>query len=332
MLRTLNSRRSFPVVLLAAGALLLTGCGSKSHATASSTGSPSANATAIVDANHDGCLDFSPGPQSDEVKVSGTFGKTQTATFAKGLTSTSLQRTIALTGTGTKTVKGDEINSLITAYKGSDGSKLGSQPLAITVGDSKTIGAFAAGVDCVPIGSRVVTVVPAKALYGASGNPQAGIKATDSVVIVTDVLGKKVPLVPAAWTQDLPTVTFAANGTPTLKLPAGKPASKLELKVLKPGTGAVVATGDQVTLNYLGMSWNTRKVFDKSYGRGPATFGTEQVVPGFGAALVGQKVGTRLVVTIPPVDAYGVKGSGGGSPLEGQTLVFVIEITATAKS
>jgi peptidylprolyl isomerase len=58
---------------------------------------------------------------------------------------------------------------------------------------------------------------------------------------------------------------------------------------------------------------------------------TDQVVEGFGAALVGQKVGTRLVVTIPPEYAYGEKGAGSDSSgLAGQTLVFVIDIQKTA--
>lgn len=336
MLRTLTTRRMLPVALLAAGALLLAGCGSddKPEAKDSTSSDPSASSSpsAIADEDGDGCADFTSGDASDSVKVTGAFGKTQTATFEEPLSTDKLERTILDEGDGAKTAKGDEVNTLISAFKGSDGTALGTQPLPITVGDASQIGAFAAGVDCVPLKSRVVVVVPAKDLYGEEGNEQAGIEGSDSIVIVTDVLGKKVPLKPTAWTARTPAVTFDAGGNPTLKLPAGQPSPRLELKVLKPGTGDVVAKGDQVTLDYLGMSWNTKKIFDKSYGRGAATFGTEQVVPGFGAALVGQKVGTRLVVTIPPQYAYGEKGAGSGNELEGQTLVFVIEIKDTAKA
>ena len=137
-------------------------------------------------------------------------------------------------------------------------------------------------------------------------------------------------LKPAAWTKDVPAVTFAKNGKPKVTLPKTAAPKQLELKVLKQGSGAVVKSGDQVTLNYQGISWNTKKIFDQSYGRGAATFGTDQVVEGFGAALVGQKVGTRLIVTIPPKYAYGEKGSG--QQLSGQTLVFVIDIQKTGSS
>jgi peptidylprolyl isomerase len=90
----------------------------------------------------------------------------------------------------------------------------------------------------------------------------------------------------------------------------------------------VVKSGDTVTLDYQGTSWDTGKIFDQSYGKQPATFTTDGVVEGFGAALVGQKVGTRLIVSIPPKYAYGEKGAG--QQLSGQTLVFVLEIKSSA--
>ena len=52
------------------------------------------------------------------------------------------------------------------------------------------------------------------------------------------------------------------------------------------------------------------------------------MIQGFGAALVGQKVGTKLIVTIPPQYAYGTDTAGG--ELAGQTLVFLVEIMDTA--
>ena len=39
------------------------------------------------------------------------------------------------------------------------------------------------------IGSRVLLVIPPADGYGKTGNPQAGIKGTDTLVFVVDVLG-----------------------------------------------------------------------------------------------------------------------------------------------
>jgi peptidylprolyl isomerase len=82
-------------------------------------------------------------------------------------------------------------------------------------------------------------------------------------------------------------------------------------------------------VQYTGINWNTKKVFDSSWDRGQsATFVTSQVIPGFTKALVGQKVGSQVIAIIPPADGYGDKGQGddiGGT----DTIVFVVDILGT---
>jgi peptidylprolyl isomerase len=318
-------RRLAPVALLASATLALTGCGSgsdsKDKPSTSSGSSPAASASA--DAN--GCVQADSGKTSDAVKVTGDFGKSQKATFDNPLKATQLERTVVTKGTGQTTKKGDTVNTLVTVYLGT-GKSLGTQPLPILVGSGAIPPLFEAGAACLPVGTRTVITDSAKDVYGPQGNAQAGIKADDTIIVVSDVIEVKKDLQPAAWTKDLPTVVMSGK-TPKVTLPKTKPPAQLELKVLKPGTGAVVQKGDTVTLDYQGTSWNTRKVFDQSYGKTPASFATDQVVEGFAAALVGQKVGTRLIVSIPPRYAYGDKGSG--QQLAGQTLVFLIEIRST---
>lgn len=313
---------------LACAAAVLAGCGSSDNnkdADADASASSSASAGSASDS---ACVDAKSGETSDGVKVSGTFGKKPTATFSKPLKASGLERTIAKEGDGAKTKDGQTVNTVVSVYTG-DGKLLGTQPLALPIGSSNVPDAFAAGAACLPVGSRVVVTDSAKDVYGASGNPSAGIKASDSMVIVTDVVSVKKPLKVAKWTEDVPKVTTDKDGKPTVKLASKTPAKKLEIKVLKQGTGDTVKSGDQVTVDYQGTSWDTGKVFDQSYGKQPATFGTDQVVEGFGAALVGQKVGTKLIVSIPPKYAYGEKKSA-QAPLGGQTLVFYIDIEKTS--
>lgn len=334
MSRTQSQRRLAPVALLAVLVLALTACGSskssKDTSSDKSSVSPSASASASTDAN--GCTSYSSGSTSEGVKVSGDFGKTQTATFKTPLAATTIQRTLVTKGTGEVTKAGETVDTLVSVYLGKDGKALGSQPVSLTVGDASMIKAFLAGVDCVPVGSRVVVTAPAKDMYGPQGNTQLGISADDTLVIVTDVIGQKKQVVPQAWKTGVPKVTFDAKGKPTVELPKAKPPKQLLLKVLKPGSGDVVKAGDTVTLDYQGTSWNTGKIFDQSYGKQPASFATNQVVEGFGAALVGQKVGTRLIVSIPPQYAYGTDKANDQSGLAGQTLVFVIDIQKTASA
>lgn len=304
--------------VLAALTLGLTGCGSESKKDKEDTQSKATRANSA-------CAKLDNGSTSDSVKVTGDFGKAQKADFKTPLKGTHIEQTILTKGKGDIPASGDKVDVLLTVASGKTGKPFGTQQAAFPVGDAQIPKAFKAGVECVPIGSRTVVTVPAKDVYGAQGNPQAGIAADDTMVIISDVIDKVKPLKPVEW-KDAPKVTFGKDGKPSVKL-TGKPATALELKVLQQGNGTVVKDGDQVTVDYQGTSWNTGKVFDQSYGKQPATFGTDQVVKGFGAALVGQKVGTKLIVTIPPQYAYGTTKSAG--QLGGQTLVFVIDIKGT---
>lgn len=312
------ARRAAPVALVAASALVLVGCASGDNA---DSGNDSTDAAA-------GCTEYTPGSASDGVKVSGDFGKDVTAKFDTPVGAKDLERTIVDKGDGDLTAVGDDVNAQITIFNGSTGESTFSEPGTIALGDPSYIPAFVAGIECVPVGSRVVTVVPAASIFEGAGNEQFGIAAGDDVVVVTDVIDKVVAATPADWTTDPAEVTFNGDAAPVLTLPQTGPPAELLLKVLEPGDGAVVAAGDNVTLNYQGTSWNTGEIFDQSYGKEPATFPTTGVIEGFGAALVDQKVGTKLVVSIPPKYAYGEEGAG--AELSGQTLVFVIEILDAA--
>ena len=308
-------RRVAPAALAtAAAALVLAGCAGGGDPEASST--PSAAE----------CMDIPSGSLSESVEVEGDFGGVPTATFETPLEADELQRTIVTEGDGETTAAGDSVNAVVTVFAGSTGEQLFSQPATITAGEETVCEAFLSGVDCVPTGTRSVTVAPADTLYEGAGNENIGLAAGESVVIVVDV---KEPLTAEEWTEDVPEVTFGAEGeAPTVTLPDTAPPTEYQLKVLEEGDGDVVQAGDTVTLNYQGTSWDTGEVFDQSYGGDPAQFSTDQVIQGFGAALIGQEVGTKLIVSIPPEYAYGTDAAA--ADLGGQTLVFLVEILDTA--
>jgi len=310
-------RRGAPVALAAAAALILAGC----------TGDPETEAPETSAAAE--CMDVPSGSLSDGVAVEGEFSDVPTATFTTPLEADELERTIAIEGDGDETVAGDPVNAIVSAFSGTSGEQLFSQPATITVGDSTVFEAFLAGIDCVPTGTRTVTVAPAATLYGEEGNETIGVAPGETVVIVVDVVEVQEALKPAEWTENAPEVQFGADGeAPTVTLPDTAPPAEYLLKVLEEGDGDEVAQGDNVTLHYQGTSWDTGEVFDQSYGGEPAQFATDQVIQGFGSALIGQKVGTKLIVTIPPQYAYGTDAAG--HELGGQTLVFLVEIEDTA--
>lgn len=69
----------------------------------------------------------------------------------------------------------------------------------------------------------------------------------------------------------------------------------------------VIATGDQIRVNYVGCFENG-SMFDSSEGREPLEFtvGAEQVIPGFDQAVIGMKPGESCKVVVSPEDGYGV--------------------------
>lgn len=105
--------------------------------------------------------------------------------------------------------------------------------------------------------------------------------------------------------------------------------SGLQYQVVKAGTGAVPTLTDRVVCNYRGTLVNGKQ-FDSSYDRGePATFGVNQVIPGWTEALQMMKVGAKWNLFIPAKLAYGDRSVGGIPP--NSVLVFDIELLDIAK-
>lgn len=94
------------------------------------------------------------------------------------------------------------------------------------------------------------------------------------------------------------------------------------------GTGAVVATGQNISVRYTG--WLSNGVqFDSNVSSGsPLTFklGAGDVIDGFDEALAGVRVGGKRQIIVPPSLGYGPYDYG---PVPGNSiLVFNVEVVA----
>jgi peptidylprolyl isomerase len=115
---------------------------------------------------------------------------------------------------------------------------------------------------------------------------------------------------------------------PEVKVPSGPPPKKLVKKELRKGKGATAKAGDEITVQYVGVGYESGEQFDASWDRGePFTFhlGAGEVIPGWDQGIVGMKVGGRRELIIPPELAYGAAGS---PPVIGpdETLIFVVDL------
>jgi hypothetical protein len=107
---------------------------------------------------------------------------------------------------------------------------------------------------------------------------------------------------------------------------------------LKEGTGAVAATGMNVTVQYTGW-FSDGKIFDTSRqaGRSPFTvqIGFAQVIAGWDEGIPGMKVGGKRKLIIPAPLAYGATGqtdqtTGTVIIPPNATLIFQIELLSVA--
>jgi len=127
-------------------------------------------------------------------------------------------------------------------------------------------------------------------------------------------------------------VIGAVGVKPTLKIPTTTAPKQLDTEILSEGTGAKVVSGQTLVANYLGQTWDLKSgqpnVFDNSYDRKqPAGFpiGVGAVIKGWDQGLVGQQVGSRILLVIPPSLAYATS-DGSSNELVGKTLVFVVDL------
>lgn len=124
--------------------------------------------------------------------------------------------------------------------------------------------------------------------------------------------------------------TTAEPTKPKVTVPKGAPPKKLEEKELVKGTGPEAKSGDEVTVQYVGVDYKTGKQFDASWDRGEPfafTLGAGEVIPGWDEGVAGMKVGGRRQLTIPPELAYGAAGAP-PAIAPNATLVFVIDLLA----
>ena len=306
---------------VAATALLLSGCAGAGAPSASP--SPSASSSCLLDAK--------PGKASDAVKVDGQGKdlKVSVPADADIDAASAPERTVLKKGDGKDVKAGDLVSvqyRIVTAADGTvlDSSSRGVDDQLPVLLDPNQQSLFVAALECQPLGSSVVLALPGK-LLGA-GQKAIVVYAQSTKKLPTVATGTEV-----APTDGMPTVKLDKGGAPEITVPKSDPPAETKIAMLKQGDGPTVASGDFVIVQYRGVTWADGKEFDSSWKRGaPAQFQTTGVVTGFKKALEGQKVGSQVLVVIPPAEGYGDKASG--SIPAGSTLVFVIDILGTVPS
>jgi peptidylprolyl isomerase len=190
----LAPRRIGALLIIPVAIAGLTACGSSgsgsspSSAAASGSTTPGTAAPSSTD---------KPVSADVGVKVSGKFGESPTLTIPSADAPKRLTERVLTAGDGPAVASGD---TLVANYLGQtwapkdgkpnifDSSFARHQPAAFVVGK----GAVISGWDKILVGkkagSRVLLVIPPADGYGSAGRSEAGIRGTDTLVFVVDIL------------------------------------------------------------------------------------------------------------------------------------------------
>ncbi|WP_051264831.1 FKBP-type peptidyl-prolyl cis-trans isomerase [Nakamurella lactea] len=346
--------RAAAVVALAVPLLLLAGCGNDaaSSGTTSATGSDAAVSSDASGTDASGTdasgTDASsseaptPGPEvpaassvaapvdkAELPTVSGKFGEKPTVTFPKTQAPNTLQRQVLIEGSGAEVQKSDW---LIAHYSGQiwdgkvfDNSYDRKQPTGFQIGVGGVVSGWDVGLVGMKTGSRVLLSLPPADGYQSAGNPQAGIKGTDTIVFVIDIV-KVIPPTQGGQTDvpteklpaTVPTVTGDLGKQPTVKVGASaKEPTKNQVLTISKGTGPKVADNDKLLVQYEAVTWDnqpggsTWKVDEAAQAQGQQA-GLQQVPVQEGspfAQLKGITEGSRVLLLIPATAADATQGT-----------------------
>jgi peptidylprolyl isomerase len=277
---------------------------------------------------------------ADSIKgltVSGKF-KAEPTVKVDGLDVTKPETATIISGGGQQVAKTDSVRFRFYAADGSNGQVIASnykdpEPTKLALDTPGPFNKYLVGSH---IGDRVAVALPVKDIVGKDQAPPPGLKRKDDLVLVFDVIEEVKPplsgpkgsaVTPPADAPKVVEKNGDVTGLDFSKAPA-KPPTKLQVIPLIEGDGPAVKENDQLTVDYFGAVWGKSTAFDDSYSRGePAEFGLTKggLIDGWVEGLQGVKVGSRVMLVIPPDQGYGKKGSPPKIP-GNSTLVFVIDV------
>jgi peptidylprolyl isomerase len=274
-----------------------------------------------------------------KITVEGTAGEKPTLKFTAPFAVTKTVDSELAIGTGNKLAQNQKITFDFVVVDGRTGKEIGTSygaaPAFAVLDKTQVAPGIVNGLVGASVGSRVlIAIAPKDGLAkGITGN---GVKKNDTLLFLVDVKSIRTPLARATGAAvtppaGLPTVALDGSGKPTITVPPAGTAAPTGLVVqpLELGTGPAVASGQTITVHYTGVIWATGKQFDSSWDRGKSidfSIGAGKVIKGWDQALVGQTVGSQLLLVVPPDLGYGTTGNTSAGISGTDSLVFVVDI------
>ena len=275
----------------------------------------------------------------DVITVAGTDKAPTLQLKTKPMTVKDTTTKVITAGKGAKVTKENSVTFNYVLVNGKDGKEIetnfGKQVAGMDLSSATVLKGLSKALIGQQVGSRLMLAIPPADAFGAQGNTDAGVGPTDTIIFLIDLVSATTPLKTATGTPvppkaGLPTATVDGAKAAKITVPKTAAPTTLIIQPLIKGAGPVVKAKQTIKVHYTGVLWKDGSKFDASGDRGePVDFpiGDGKVIPGWDKGLVGQTVGSRVLLVVPPADGYGDKGS---PPKIGakDTLVFVVDILA----
>ena len=276
----------------------------------------------------------------DAVTVTGAAGERPVVTVNAPFDVKTSTVDVINAGKGVKAAKGSTITFDYVLVNGRTGQEIetsfGTEPVSLVLDPKQAEPTLVKSLIGTPTGSRVlVAIAPKDGLAKAASSNDPTIQKDDTLLFLFDVrqalkraTGDKV-----APVAGLPTVKLATNGAPTITMPKTDAPTSLVAQPLIKGNGPVVTAGQKINVHYKGALWRDGTVFDSSWKRGKSiTFpiGSGDVIAGWDEGLVGQTVGSQVLLVVPPDKGYGANGQPQVGIKGTDTMVFVVDILGAA--
>ncbi|MFJ2817792.1 FKBP-type peptidyl-prolyl cis-trans isomerase [Streptomyces sp. NPDC091279] len=331
-------RRRSLLIAVPTGLVAVSGCGSDTSDSSRAADSASPSASASESAAPPPKIVDGPLPA---ITAGTKFDEKPTVAKGSGDPSKQLAVKTVIAGGGKTVAEGDYLQANYLGQVWSSGKVFDNSydrktPLLIQLSQGTIIDGWRYALAGKKVGSRVEFSVPPTWGYGTRGNPQGGIKGTDTLVFVVDVQDTFNAKSSAKGTEvaqsdaKLPKVGTDTDGkAPSIEVPKTAAPTKLVAEYIIEGDGAEVAADSTVLVQYKGVLWDSGKEFDSTYSRKMLTsFSLQQVVKGWAQGLTGKKVGSRVLVVVPPSLGYGDKPPAGSGIKKDSVLVFSVDILA----
>jgi peptidylprolyl isomerase len=290
---------------------------------------------------------YQPGKASRLVEVTSPDGEAAQASFPTPLKTTGRELSVVQEGAGEPARTDGFVDFDVNVFLGATGEYVtGSEyqpgnPVRRVI-DESSEEFFSVILECQKPGSQVVVTTTVEDVFGAVEDDEL-IEGDSTIVLVVDVhqtYPNKANGSARLPQSGMPTVVQTDEGVHGLSFPNAPIPTELRVSVLKQGDGAAIKEGDFVTTHFTAAVWNTREIFNTSFERGiPSSLVARDsftagdgvgVIPGLAQALIGQTVGSQVLVSIPPSLGYPAGQAPAGVP-DGSTLVYVFDILGISK-